>query len=103
MEPGPTSAVWFQGSRWGRPWQDIILINANFGLGESMVSGAIEPDQYCLDYWFDITEKRIGRKQGKTITRDEGGTDFIHLPGLTEKLVLSDEQIYQLGLIIIPS
>lgn len=80
--------------------EDIVLINANFGLGESLVSGAVEPDEYCLDYWFDITEKKIGRKEGETMVREDGGTDFIRSPGAAAKQVLSDEQIRKLGLII---
>ncbi|MDD2511126.1 MAG: PEP/pyruvate-binding domain-containing protein [Syntrophomonas sp.] len=80
--------------------EDIVLISANFGLGESLVSGAVEPDEYCLDYWYDITEKRIGRKEGKTIARESGGTDFVRLPESAARQVLSDEQIRQLALII---
>jgi len=80
--------------------EDIVLINANFGLGESLVSGAVEPDEYCLDYWFDITEKRIGHKEGKTIARESGGTDFIRSPESAARQVLSDEQIRRLALII---
>jgi len=79
---------------------DIVLISANFGLGESLVSGAVEPDEYCLDYWFAIIEKRIGRKEGKTIAREDGSTDYIRTPGSASRQVLSDEHIRKLGLII---
>lgn len=80
--------------------EDILLINANFGLGESLVGGDIEPDEYCLDYWYDITEKRIGRKEGKTVAREGGGTDFVRSPELAARQVLNDEQIHRLALII---
>ncbi|MEN6461629.1 MAG: PEP/pyruvate-binding domain-containing protein [Syntrophomonas sp.] len=80
--------------------EDIVLINANFGLGESLVSGAVEPDEYCLDYWFDIIEKRIGSKEGKTMARKDCGTVFIESPGSAARQVLSDEQIRKLGLLI---
>lgn len=29
--------------------QDVLVVNANFGLGESVVNGAVEPDTYYLD------------------------------------------------------
>ena len=80
--------------------EDIVLISANFGLGESLVSGAVEPDEYCLDYWYEITEKRIGSKEGKTIASEDSGTDFIWSPESAARQVLSDEQIGRLALII---
>ena len=80
--------------------EDIVMINANFGLGESLVSGAVEPDEYLLDYWLDITKKKIGRKEGKTMAREDGGTDFIRFPSSVSRQVLSDEQIRKLGLLI---
>ncbi|TEB11511.1 Phosphoenolpyruvate synthase [Pelotomaculum sp. FP] len=80
--------------------EDIVLINANFGLGESVVSGAVEPDEYRLDNWCEITEKRIGRKGGKTVAGKDGGTEFIESAGLSAGQVLSDENIIRLGLLI---
>ncbi|MFA6190149.1 MAG: phosphoenolpyruvate synthase [Candidatus Staskawiczbacteria bacterium] len=52
---------------------DVVLINASYGLGENVVQGAVEPDQY---YVFETTlkkgfkpivEKRIGSKLIKMI------------------------------------
>ena len=43
--------------------RDRITISANFGLGESVVSGAVEPDEYMLDprrVLPEIIEKKIG-------------------------------------------
>ncbi len=80
--------------------EDVVLINANFGLGESVVSGAVEPDEYRLDYWSEEPEKRIGCKEGKTITRASGGTEFVESAGLAAGQVLSDENIRRLGLMI---
>lgn len=81
-------------------WEDIVLISANFGLGESVVSGAVEPDEYCLDYALEITKKRIGRKEGKTVARVTGGTEFVESAGSPASQVLSDENIRKLGLLI---
>mgnify|MGYP005849508989 CR=1 FL=1 len=52
---------------------DVVLINASYGLGENVVQGKVEPDQY---YVFEktlksgfkpIIEKRIGSKSIKMI------------------------------------
>lgn len=79
--------------------EDVVLISANFGLGESVVSGAVEPDEYSLEYWGEAPEKKIGRKEGKTITRPSGGTEFIQSAGLSASQVLSDKDIHKLGLL----
>ncbi len=80
--------------------EDVVLINANFGLGESVVSGVVEPDEYRLDYWGETPEKKIGRKEGKTIARASGGTEFVESAGLAAGQVLSDDNIRRLGLLI---
>jgi len=79
--------------------EDVVLINANFGLGESVVSGAIEPDEYCMDAKLKIIEWRIGRKENKTAARPDGGTELIASPGSSGQQVLSDESIKRLGLL----
>ncbi|WP_368664466.1 PEP/pyruvate-binding domain-containing protein [Syntrophomonas wolfei] len=71
--------------------EDVVLVNANFGLGESVVSGAVEPDEYCLDTKLEILERRMGRKENQTMARPDGGTKLIASPGSSEKQVLSDE------------
>ncbi len=78
----------------------ILLISANYGLGESVVGGAVEPDEYRLDLAFEITQKRIGRKEGKTIAKKDGGTEFVESAGLPAGQVLSDENIRRLGMLI---
>ncbi len=80
--------------------EGVVLINANFGLGESVVSGAVEPDEYCLDCWCEIAEKKIGRKEGKTVAGKDGGTEFVQSAGSAASQVLSDENICKLGLLI---
>jgi len=78
----------------------ILVISANFGLGESVVSGAVEPDEYRLDLAFEITQKIIGRKEGKTIAKKGGGTEFVESAGSAAGQVLSDENIRRLGMLI---
>nr|WP_245561139.1 PEP/pyruvate-binding domain-containing protein [Desulfoscipio gibsoniae] len=78
----------------------MVLISANFGLGESVVSGAVDPDEYRLDPALEITQKIIGRKEGKTIARIIGGTEFVESAGSPVSQVLNDENIRKLGLLI---
>lgn len=80
--------------------EDIVIISANFGLGESVVSGAVEPDEYCLDYWSETPEKRIGRKEGKTVAVKDGGTCFVKSSESAKSQVLSDNNIRKFGLLV---
>ncbi|MGE5398199.1 MAG: PEP/pyruvate-binding domain-containing protein [Chitinophagales bacterium] len=77
--------------------EDIIVINANFGLGESVVSGNVEPDEYRLDSAPQIKEKRIGSKKGVTTASETGGTEFLEADGLANRQTLSDTEISRLG------
>lgn len=80
--------------------EDITMISANFGLGESLVGGAVESDEYCQNYWFEMVSKKIGSKQGQTVARKEGGTDLVKVSGAENTQVLGDGQIQTLGLLI---
>jgi pyruvate,water dikinase len=84
---------------------DLFVINANFGLGESVVSGDVEPDTYYLDTSAYVAVprlifKRISPKQGMTQVCPGGGTHFVKLGSLSSQQVLSDEDIKRLGLIL---
>src|SRR3989339_1305045 len=84
---------------------DVVLINASYGLGENVVQGAVEPDQY---YVFETTlkrgfkpiiEKRIGGKlikmiygSGKVFTKNINTTKKER-----ENFVLSNEEILNLA------
>jgi len=86
---------------------DQLVINANYGLGESVVGGTVEPDQYILDsrpLLPKIVTKVVGLKQLVTVTKDGGGTE-LQKPALlglnSDDQVLSDTNINQLGLLIL--
>ena len=84
--------------------QDILLINANYGLGESVVSGMVEPDEYQLDPTPAlpmVLEKRIGTKKGQVVAKEGGGTELVQLDKSERNQVLSDGQITQLGLLML--
>ena len=85
---------------------DIILINASYGLGENVVLGRVEPDQY---YVFETTlkkgfkpivEKKVGSKLMKMIydKNSQKPTKNIPTPKKDrEKFVLSDQEILSLA------
>ncbi len=80
--------------------EDLVLITANFGLGESIVSGMVQPDEYCLNTAFAIEQKKLGRKEGKTVVKLSGGTQFIESPASFHDQVLSDANMRKLALLI---
>ncbi|OPX87120.1 PEP/pyruvate-binding domain-containing protein [Pelotomaculum sp. PtaB.Bin117] len=85
--------------------EDIFVVNANFGLGESVVNGAIEPDTYCLDVSAfsavpGLKAKKIGAKQGMTVAAASGGTHFVSYDNLASQQVLPDNDIEKLGLLL---
>ncbi len=85
--------------------RDLLVINANFGLGESVVNGAVEPDTYYLDNraWSAVPallKRNTGSKQGFTRPAEDGGTQFIPTDELSSRPVLRDEEIGKLGLLL---
>jgi pyruvate,water dikinase len=85
---------------------DVVLINAAYGLGENVVQGAVEPDQY---YVFEttlkkgfkpITEKRIGQKLIKMVYTQnpkQPTKNIITTKKERESFVLNNEEIIQLA------
>jgi pyruvate,water dikinase len=80
---------------------DEIVINASWGLGESVVSGSITPDEYIVDKGsFNIKRRLLGSKEHRVIRDIERGNGTLTEPvteNLQEKYTLSDEQIIQLA------
>jgi pyruvate,water dikinase len=84
---------------------DMVVITAAWGLGESVVQGAVIPDEYSVYKMLldrpgvdPILEKIIGTKQKKCVYKDGGGTQYIFT---TEEerssQVLADADILTLG------
>lgn len=58
--------------------RDVITINANFGLGESVVSGKIEPDQYRVNRFSkQILDQHVGSKQQSCQPKTGGGIEWL--------------------------
>ncbi|WP_092646518.1 phosphoenolpyruvate synthase [Jannaschia faecimaris] len=84
---------------------DVVLINAAWGLGENVVQGAVDPDEYQVFKPFldnpdivPILEKRIGAKAIKMI-HDRDGTPRNVPTSKAERMhfVLSDAEILTLA------
>jgi len=87
-------------------FKNAALVTAAYGLGENIVQGAVNPDEYyvfkpTLQQGFrPILAKRLGTKEFKMIY-DIGGSKFTKnvpvLPSERGKFVLQDEEILQLA------
>lgn len=87
-------------------FKDVVLMNASYGLGETVVQGSVNPDEYVVfkptlkQGFRPILAKRVGAKEFKLIY-DVGGSKRTKIvpvaPSERIKLVLTDEEILQLG------
>ena len=80
--------------------RDEIVIEGNFGLGETVVSGAVNPDDFVVDKnSMLIKERRISRKTVKYIRDPKTGkTIHIDIPEAEQKAVcISDQEINKLA------
>jgi len=85
---------------------DVVLINASYGLGENVVLGSVNPDEYyvfkpTLSQGFrPILQKRIGSKEFKLIYDTGGGRMVKNVPvapGDRARFALDDDAILQLA------
>jgi len=79
---------------------DQIVIEGNYGLGESVVSGAVTPDNFIVDKTtLNMVEKRIAKKTLQYV-RDPNTGKTVHMEVPLEKQeqsCLSDEEILKLA------
>lgn len=74
-----------------------IMINASYGLGETIVSGMVTPDCYLVDKETFRLHKERGEKEIKMITA-ERGTQTLETTTLERnQFCLSDRQIFNLA------
>ncbi|MBW2993606.1 phosphoenolpyruvate synthase [Candidatus Woesearchaeota archaeon] len=79
---------------------DEIVIEAAFGLGESVVSGAVNPDLYIIDKKTNnITKTEIKEQKIKIIRDPETGENITKKmsPKEEKEKVLNDKEIYELA------
>lgn len=85
----------------------VASISAAWGLGETIVQGAVNPDQYLVfkplrdtPGTMPIIEKALGDKAIRMVCADEGGSDTRIVPctpAERQSFVLSDAEICELG------
>ncbi|WP_020403299.1 phosphoenolpyruvate synthase [Gracilimonas tropica] len=86
---------------------DAILINGAWGLGENIVQGTVNPDQFYVFKPFlndhsklPIIEKNLGSKELKLVYAEDGTSKTKNIPTTKaerQKFVLNDEEILQLA------
>jgi len=74
--------------------RDEIVIEGNYGLGETVVSGAVNPDDFVVDKnSLQIKERRIARKTIKYIRDSKTGkTVHLEVPEAEQKAVCIDDK-----------
>ncbi len=86
---------------------DVVVINAAWGLGETVVQGTVNPDEYRVfkpllqrDDLVPIIQQRLGDKRIKMVYADEGDakTESVETGDDEQRsFVLDDQQILQLA------
>jgi pyruvate, water dikinase len=87
-------------------FRDVVLVSAAYGLGENVVQGAVNPDEYLVfkptqkQGYRPILDKRLGTKEIKMIY-DVGGSKSIRnvtvSPEERGQFALNDDEILQLA------
>jgi pyruvate,water dikinase len=87
-------------------FKDVVLINAAYGLGENVVQGTVNPDEYCVfkptleQGYRPILQKRVGRKEFKLVYDTGGGRMVRNVPVAPDdaaRFALTDDEILQLA------
>jgi pyruvate,water dikinase len=87
-------------------FRNTVLINAAYGLGENVVQGAVNPDEYVVfkptltEGFRSILQKRLGNKEFKLIYDSGGGRMTRNIPVAPEdrnRFAVSDEDILTLA------
>lgn len=73
--------------------RDEVVVNASFGLGESIVGGTVTPDTYVLERpTLALRERRLAEKRRMTISAP-GGSREVDVPGALRRAPsITDEQ-----------
>ncbi len=80
---------------------DEAVINANYGLGESVVAGRTSPDQWVVDKVTGvILERKAGKKETSIWLRAGGGT-YEQPSAARDRLCLADDQVLALSSLVI--
>lgn len=93
LVPADSSAVIFSANPVTRNRQQVV-INASWGLGESIVGGTVTPDTYVIDRRdLSVSQATISQKERMTVLVP-GGTKEVPVPRfLRSRATLSEEQL----------
>lgn len=99
MVPADISAVVFSANPITNNTSEIV-INASWGLGESIVGGTVTPDTYIVEKQsLSIKSIKVADKQWMTV-QSETGTQEVKIPRmLRTQPALNDEQILEMALL----
>ncbi len=84
-------------------FKDVVLINASYGLGENIVQGSVNPDEYVVfkptlkQNYRPIISKAIGTKKIKMIYTKKGTRNISTTEKERESFVLTDNEILKLA------
>ncbi|MEM4638028.1 MAG: phosphoenolpyruvate synthase [Candidatus Woesearchaeota archaeon] len=87
-------------------FKDVVFITGSWGLGENIVQGAVNPDEYYVfkptlkQGYKPIISKKIGSKEIKMVYSTEGNKPTKNIPvpeSERNKFVLNDEEILTLA------
>ncbi len=79
---------------------DEIVINASWGLGEGIVSGILNPDQFVLDrHTLEVKDRLIGGKEVEVVRNPSGkGTVTVPVEGArADSACLTDDEVKRLA------
>jgi len=69
------------------------MIESNWGLGESVVSGRVTPDRFVVDkIEMQVIERTVGQKEKRVVMREQGVSEEEVPDNERQKLSLSDEE-----------
>jgi len=76
-----------------------IHIEANYGLGETVVGGLVNPDSWEIDEeGSEILFSKLGDKTIKAMSKESGGVEFLPLPQLDQqRFVMKNEQVLEVA------
>ncbi len=85
--------------------KNVVFITASYGLGENIVQGAVNPDEYyvfkpTLNNYKPLIYKKLGEKEKKLIYSNDGTKTVKNVPTTREErenFALSDEEVLQLA------
>jgi pyruvate,water dikinase len=71
--------------------RDIVVVTANQGLGESVVGGQADPDEFHVQLHMDrpaqVLHRRLGRKERQTLLKPGGGTELAETEGASHAAI----------------